>query len=95
ECLLVVIVTVTSCYNTSCPCPRIPPLKLSEPPPEGCYQIEERYRYQCVEGYVRKAGTSNEWIRDLTENLWDVLEKTLWTEINAVTLQKLTETLPQ
>ncbi|XP_054862459.1 interleukin-15 receptor subunit alpha isoform X4 [Amphiprion ocellaris] len=44
--------------NTSCPCPRIPPLKLIEPPPEGCYQIEERYRYQCVEGYVRKAGTS-------------------------------------
>ncbi|XP_022070665.1 interleukin-15 receptor subunit alpha isoform X2 [Acanthochromis polyacanthus] len=51
--------TLSSGDNTSCLCPRIPSWKLSEPPEQGCYQIEEHYRYQCVEGYTRKVGTSS------------------------------------
>ncbi|KAK5620682.1 hypothetical protein CRENBAI_020393 [Crenichthys baileyi] len=42
----------------NCTCPKIPEMKFTLPE-ERCFQINDRYRYQCIEGYVRKAGTSN------------------------------------
>ncbi|MED6294622.1 hypothetical protein CHARACLAT_022999, partial [Characodon lateralis] len=39
-------------------CPKIPKIKFTLPE-EHIFQINERYRYQCIKGYVRKAGTSN------------------------------------
>ncbi|KAK2858782.1 hypothetical protein Q5P01_003402 [Channa striata] len=43
----------------SCPCPNIPLRNLTKTPEEKCYQLNSLYRYQCIDGYVRKAGSSN------------------------------------
>ncbi|XP_028426866.1 interleukin-15 receptor subunit alpha isoform X3 [Perca flavescens] len=45
--------------NISCPCPNIPSFDLTELPPETCFRIDSSFRYTCIGGYVRKAGTSN------------------------------------
>lgn len=42
-----------------CPCPEIPPVNLTETPPTDCFQIGEKFRYECKAGYVREAGTSS------------------------------------
>ncbi|XP_028256580.1 interleukin-15 receptor subunit alpha isoform X6 [Parambassis ranga] len=42
-----------------CPCPKIPQRVLTKPPPETCYEVNSPYRYECLDGYVRKVGTSN------------------------------------
>ncbi|XP_029318004.1 interleukin-15 receptor subunit alpha isoform X2 [Cottoperca gobio] len=43
----------------SCPCPGIPQMPETEPPPENCFKINMTFRYKCTDGYVRKVGTSN------------------------------------
>uniref|UniRef100_A0A8C5HNL0 Sushi domain-containing protein n=1 Tax=Gouania willdenowi TaxID=441366 RepID=A0A8C5HNL0_GOUWI len=45
--------------NIGCPCPDIPSRDLTTPPSRECRQINSTFRYSCVDGYVRKAGTSN------------------------------------
>lgn len=50
---------------TACPCPPVPPLQRTEPPPPGCYS--DTFRYTCERGHVRRAGTSNQ-IRCRTSN---------------------------
>ncbi|XP_021169396.1 interleukin-15 receptor subunit alpha isoform X2 [Fundulus heteroclitus] len=41
-----------------CECPKIPQRNFTLPE-NSCFQIDSRYRYQCIPGYVRKAGTSS------------------------------------
>ncbi|XP_061524094.1 interleukin-15 receptor subunit alpha isoform X1 [Phycodurus eques] len=45
--------------QSECPCSGIPPWPLTEPPPEDCHQLNRTFRYTCLKGYLRTAGTSN------------------------------------
>ncbi|XP_056878701.1 interleukin-15 receptor subunit alpha [Takifugu flavidus] len=51
--------TPATCHSDKICCPEIPPVNLTETPPRKCFEVGERYRYQCKAGYKRKAGTSN------------------------------------
>ncbi|KAK2883243.1 hypothetical protein Q8A73_022176 [Channa argus] len=51
------MISVTN--KMSCPCPKIPLRSLTKAPEEKCYQVNSSYRYQCVDSYVRRAGTSS------------------------------------
>lgn len=44
--------------DTKCPCPEIPTHPLTQPPESECRQINSTFRYKCIDGYVRKAGSS-------------------------------------
>ncbi|XP_060931753.1 mucin-2-like isoform X3 [Limanda limanda] len=43
--------------KSNCNCSGIPELPLTKSPPETCF--EKSFRYMCIDGYVRKAGTSD------------------------------------
>ncbi|KAM7366922.1 hypothetical protein PAMP_014857 [Pampus punctatissimus] len=60
-CIKMVCLLGAARFSTSdeCPCPEIPTHPLTKPPPQNCYQINSTLRYDCIDGYVRKAGTSN------------------------------------
>ncbi|XP_075867568.1 interleukin-15 receptor subunit alpha isoform X2 [Nelusetta ayraudi] len=45
--------------TTSCDCLQIPPMNRTNPPPSRCSAIGGTFRYTCVVGYLRQAGTSN------------------------------------
>ncbi|XP_034433558.1 interleukin-15 receptor subunit alpha [Hippoglossus hippoglossus] len=47
----------SSADKSSCSCSEIPVLPLTDPPPENCSR--DSFRYTCIDGYLRKAGTSN------------------------------------
>ncbi|XP_038142891.1 uncharacterized protein LOC119784756 isoform X1 [Cyprinodon tularosa] len=46
---------LSSCAN--CSCPKIPPKNFTLPK-DGCFNSGDTYRYQCIQGYTNKAGTS-------------------------------------
>ncbi|XP_063762196.1 interleukin-15 receptor subunit alpha isoform X3 [Eleginops maclovinus] len=62
SCLTVLCLLGAAGISTSddlpCPCPKIPEKPKTEPSLE-CFAINSRFRYKCIEGYVRKSGTSN------------------------------------
>ncbi|XP_077565780.1 interleukin-15 receptor subunit alpha [Stigmatopora nigra] len=45
--------------QSGCPCSRIPEWDLTERPPDDCHELNRTFRYTCIKGYVRTAGTSN------------------------------------
>ncbi|XP_077399346.1 interleukin-15 receptor subunit alpha isoform X2 [Vanacampus margaritifer] len=45
--------------QSECPCSGIPRWPRTEPPPQDCHQLNRTFRYTCIKGYVRTAGTSN------------------------------------
>ncbi|KAM9328662.1 uncharacterized protein KZ484_020060 isoform 1-T1 [Pholidichthys leucotaenia] len=57
-CVLLFVVLFTGGDEASCPCPAIPPKNLTKTPPKECFKINAKYRYSCIEGYVRRVGTS-------------------------------------
>ncbi|XP_061662730.1 interleukin-15 receptor subunit alpha isoform X2 [Syngnathoides biaculeatus] len=59
---MVCVLGSTRCSDgdqNECPCSGIPRWPLTEPPPEDCHQLNRTFRYTCLKGYVRTAGTSN------------------------------------
>ncbi|XP_010780958.1 interleukin-15 receptor subunit alpha isoform X2 [Notothenia coriiceps] len=49
---------ISSIENNTC-CPDIPQANNTKPPEVPCFQINSKFRYKCIYGYVRKSGTSN------------------------------------
>ncbi|XP_029016353.1 uncharacterized protein LOC114861383 isoform X6 [Betta splendens] len=70
----------------TCPCPDIPLRPDTLPPPQGCFPVGHRFRYKCVEGKVRKAGTS-----DLTK-CSQSKGKVSWTDANLECIAASTST---
>lgn len=59
--IMVYLLGSTRCSETddNCACTEIPQYHHTQPEPPGCFQIGSTFRYKCIDGYVRKAGTSN------------------------------------
>ncbi|XP_034081717.1 interleukin-15 receptor subunit alpha isoform X3 [Gymnodraco acuticeps] len=49
---------VSSLENNTC-CPDIPEVNRTKRPEVPCFKINSTFRYTCIDGYVRKSGTSN------------------------------------
>ncbi|XP_007571708.1 interleukin-15 receptor subunit alpha isoform X5 [Poecilia formosa] len=61
-CVLMVCLLGTTRLSSvgHCACPEIPRRNFTLQPEAGnCFNVSYRYRYTCIPGYVRKAGTSN------------------------------------
>ncbi|KAL3976669.1 Ras and Rab interactor 2/3 [Sarotherodon galilaeus] len=58
-CVMIVCWPQLSSSDNSCPCPEIPKLNLTNLPQQGCFKIDDIFRYKCKDGYLRKVGTSN------------------------------------
>ncbi|KAK5876716.1 hypothetical protein CesoFtcFv8_026044 [Champsocephalus esox] len=49
---------VSSLENNTC-CPDIPEVPRTKRPEVPCFKINSTFRYTCIDGFVRKSGTSN------------------------------------
>ncbi|XP_043963837.1 interleukin-15 receptor subunit alpha-like isoform X6 [Gambusia affinis] len=61
-CVLMVCLLGTTRLSSvgQCTCPEIPRRNFTlQPEAENCFNVGYKYRYSCIPGYVRKAGTSN------------------------------------
>ncbi|XP_017158368.1 interleukin-15 receptor subunit alpha isoform X3 [Poecilia reticulata] len=61
-CVLMVCLLGTTRLSSvgHCACPEIPRRNFTLQPEAGnCFNVSYRYRYTCIPGYVRRAGTSN------------------------------------
>ncbi|CAL1568721.1 unnamed protein product [Knipowitschia caucasica] len=70
--LVVYLLLGYSCSSgtaTICPCGEIPQWNQTKPSTTNCSKVNYVFRYTCIDGYVRKAGTSN-LIRCTTEMKW-------------------------
>ncbi|KAG8005795.1 hypothetical protein GBF38_001785 [Nibea albiflora] len=53
-----------------CKCQEIPQFPLTKDPSSSCTEPTIHFRYMCIEGYLRKAGTSNRITCDPVNGTW-------------------------
>jgi len=78
-CAHFVILSYADFFSATCPCQEIPQRRRTIPPPQACRQINDIFRYSCIKGYVRKAGTSN---------LIKCINSGVWTPFNLECIRK-------
>lgn len=80
--------------ENKCKCQEIPQIPLTVDPLSRCPENTTYFRYTCIEGYVRKAGTSNRINCNQINGAWTTPLLQCIREIHLLSLQNVQSSLP-